>query len=230
MDRSKRKYYRKRQQRMFGGSDSDESGRSSSADGFVELRPEVVEFPRLHAREEELYFYDTFAYPWEKEKHYRMVYQLEKKYFPEHSLDKAFVDPGAEPVPAAAAPVAEEGVGRRKKQGRKPGKVKEEKDGGVERDETALVFFDAEEKEKERPTASRDVTEKKVEEFFKCLRKVPIADVRKSVAHMEAEGGGEPYLATRRTELPPRWDGPSGTVVLIDKPKGWLLSPLVDSC
>ncbi|XVF16325.1 hypothetical protein REPUB_Repub10bG0021600 [Reevesia pubescens] len=32
---------------------------------------------------------------------------------------------------------------------------------------------------------------------------------------------GEPYLVSRSTELPPRWDGPYGTVVLVNKPKGW---------
>ncbi|KAG1331400.1 putative tRNA pseudouridine synthase 1 [Cocos nucifera] len=218
MDRSKRRYYRKRRQRMFGGSDTDDDGRRrSQGDDFVELKPEVVDFPRLHAREEELYFYDTFAYPWEKEKHYRMVYQLEKKYFPEHSLDKAFVDPGTEPVQAAAAD------GERKK-GRKSKKKKDEAEG---RDEKGLVFFD--EEVKDRPAAassgaeltSRGVTERKVEEFFKCLKKVPNARGQKPVAKEVVEDGGEPYLVSRKTELPPRWNGPSGTVVLVDKPKGW---------
>ncbi|KAJ4958312.1 hypothetical protein NE237_025423 [Protea cynaroides] len=46
---------------------------------YVELRLEVVELPILHKREEELYFYDAFTSPWEKEKDYKMVYQLEKK-------------------------------------------------------------------------------------------------------------------------------------------------------
>nr|XP_010912962.1 probable tRNA pseudouridine synthase 1 [Elaeis guineensis] len=218
MDRSKRRYYRKRRQRMLGGSDTDDDdGRRSQGDDFVELKPEVVDFPRLHAREEELYFYDTFAYPWEKEKHYRMVYQLEKKYFPEHSLDKAFVDPGTEPVQVAAD-------GERKK-GRKSKKKK--KDEVEERDEKGLVFFDEEVKDRPasassvaEPTA-RDVTERKVEEFFKCLKKVPNARGQKPVAKEVVEDGGEPYLVSRKTELPPRWDGPSGMVVLVDKPKGW---------
>ena len=59
------------------GSDSDE-GDSRNEDGFVELKPDVVEFNTLHKREEELYFYDTLAYPWEKDKHYKMVYQDRK--------------------------------------------------------------------------------------------------------------------------------------------------------
>lgn len=203
---------------MFGESDTDNDGsRRSQSDDFVELKPEVVDFPRLHAREEELYFYDAFAYPWEKEKHYRMVYRLEKKYFPEYSLDKAFIDPGAEPVQAEAA------QGERKK-GRKS---KKKKDEGEERDDKGLVFF--EEEVKDSPagtssgaeTAARDVTERKVEEFFKCLKKVPNASGRKAVTKEVEEDGGEPYLVNRKTELPPIWNGPSGTVVLVDKPKGW---------
>ncbi|KAK3410248.1 LOW QUALITY PROTEIN: hypothetical protein EUGRSUZ_J02256 [Eucalyptus grandis] len=81
MDKSKRKYYSKRMKRMYGSDSEDERRRRA-------------EFHRLHKREEELYFYDAFAYPWEKDKHYKMVYQLEKKYFPEHCLDKAFLELG----------------------------------------------------------------------------------------------------------------------------------------
>uniref|UniRef100_A0A452XLH7 tRNA pseudouridine(55) synthase n=1 Tax=Aegilops tauschii subsp. strangulata TaxID=200361 RepID=A0A452XLH7_AEGTS len=40
-------------------------------------------------------------------------------------------------------------------------------------------------------------------------------------AEREEEDWPRPHLASTRTELPPRWDGPTGTVVLIDKPKGW---------
>lgn len=164
------------------GSDSDDSGLANE-EGFVELKQEIVDFPTLHKREEELYFYDAFAYPWEKEKHYRMVYQLEKKYFPDQSLDKAFVEPGE----------------LKEKKGKK-GKVVDEAD-----DDKGLVFF--EEKEKE------EKAEKKVAEFFKCLKKVP-SEAAADVAD------GEPYMLTRKTELPPRWDGPHGTVVLVNKPKG----------
>ncbi|XP_042376689.1 uncharacterized protein LOC121970206 isoform X1 [Zingiber officinale] len=211
MDRSKRRYYRKRQRRMYGGSD-DEDRRRGAGDEYVELEPEVIDFPRLHPREEELYFYDAFAYPWEKDKHYRMVYQLEKKYFPQYSLDKAFVDP-MEPVPPASA---EEGVV--KKKGRKP---KKGKDGSEEKDERALIFFE-ESVEKKDSLAIKSVTEKKVEEFFKCLRKVPKAGNRQgAVAAPITVEQAESYLVNRKTELPPRWDGPSGTVVLVDKPKGW---------
>eukprot|EP00262_Sarcandra_glabra_P007532 TRINITY_DN20400_c0_g1_i1.p1 TRINITY_DN20400_c0_g1~~TRINITY_DN20400_c0_g1_i1.p1 ORF type:complete len:514 (+),score=92.05 TRINITY_DN20400_c0_g1_i1:115-1542(+) len=188
MDKSKRKYYRKRRKRMYGPSDSDEDRPRQPE--YVELKHEMVEFRTLHAREEELYFYDTFAYPWEKEKHYRMVYQLEKKYFPDQCFDKAFLDPGESETS--------------KKSG-----VKEEKD-------RRLVFFD-EEKEV-AGTKKNDnvgVSERKVEEFFKCLKKVP-----KGGGEV-GEGGGEPYLLSRKTELPAKWDGPLGTVVLVNKPKGW---------
>ncbi|KAJ0972781.1 hypothetical protein J5N97_020740 [Dioscorea zingiberensis] len=206
LDRSQRKYYRKRMKRMYGGSDSEDDARRARDDELVELKPEVVDFPRLHAREEELYFYDAFAFPWEKEKHYRMVYQLEKKYFPEQSLDKAFVDPGAESVRMNA-----EEKGRKRSVRKK---------GIEESDEKGLLFFE-EEGKGEAPNAavSRDVADKKVEGFFKCLSKVPSAsDRRRSSA---AEDEGEPYLVSRKTEMPPRWDGPFGTVVLVDKPKGW---------
>lgn len=210
MSKSMRKYYSKRRKRMYGSDSDDERG--GSDDGFVELKPEVVDYHRLHKREEDLYFYDTFAYPWEKDKHYKMVYQLEKKYFPDQCLDKAFLDSNVE-----------QNVGKRKK---RVG-VGEKSDKGVEKGEEdkKLVFFEEEEKKKgERDDGEvrnvsgdvkRDVTEKKVEEFFKCLKKVPNKDAE--------VGSGEPYLVSRSTELPSRWDGPFGTVVLVNKPKGDLI-------
>lgn len=201
LDRSKRRYYRKREKRLYGDSESEGEGGPRGPSEFVELEPEIVDFPRLHAREEELYFYDAMAFPWEKEKHYRMVYQLEKKYFPDQSLEKAFLD--SAPTPAAAAAEAEEGSGGRK-------------------DERGLVFFD--QKASAAAPADHPVSEKKVEEFFKCLKKVPSAG---------GGGGGapagEPWLASKKKGLPPRWDGPSGTVLLVDKPKGELLNPTQSS-
>lgn len=201
MDRAKRRYYRKRQRRMYGdsGSDSD-SGRRSD---FVELKPEIVDFPRLHAREQELYFHDAFALPWEKDKHYRMVYQLEKKFFPEQSFDKAFVDPTAEVV-----------------QLRKKAKMTPNKDEGEKRDARALVFFDEEKDNgQEKKDRGGNVSEKKVEAFFKFLKKVPNVQ---SQSDTSEEDSNEPFLSSRGTGLPAKWDGPSGTVVLVDKPKGWL--------
>ncbi|WRX20836.1 Pseudouridine synthase II [Theobroma cacao] len=192
MDKSKRKYYRKRRKRMYG-SDSEDDEKGKNEDGFVELKPKVVEFDRLHEREEELYFYDTFAYPWEKDKHYKMVYQLEKKYFPDQCFDKAFLEPGKSNE-----------KNKDKGKSKKPGDDKEVEDKG-------LVFF--EEEGNSGKDVKKEVTEKKVEEFFKCLKKVPYNDTEVSA--------GEPYLVSRNTELPPRWDGQYGTVVLVNKPKGW---------
>ncbi|KAK4779143.1 hypothetical protein SAY86_006671 [Trapa natans] len=192
MDKSKRKYYKKRMKRMFG-SDSEDERRRERDDGFVELKPEVVEFSRLHKREEELYFYDAFAYPWEKNKHYKMVYQLEKKYFPEYSLDKAFLEPGQ---PSSGSNV-----------------MKNVNKQGTEAvgDDKRWVFFEEDEQGvEEKGGEKKDVVERKVDEFFKCLKKVPSENVEEV-----------PYVLTRTTELPPRWDGPHGTVVLVNKPKGW---------
>ncbi|KAL5860562.1 hypothetical protein ACOSQ4_001858 [Xanthoceras sorbifolium] len=207
MTKSMRKYYKKRRKRMYGSDSDDEHGKND--DGFVELKPEVVEFHRLHKREEELYFYDTFAYPWEKDKHYKMVYQLEKKYFPDQCLDKAFLDSNVD-----------QNVKKTKKRVGGKGLEKNDKVDKAEEDKR-LVFFE-EERKSERDTieaknmsgeGKKEVTEKKVEEFFKCLKKVPNKDAE--------VGNGEPYLVSRSTELPPRWDGPFGTVVLVNKPKGW---------
>ncbi|KAK9067329.1 hypothetical protein SSX86_014655 [Deinandra increscens subsp. villosa] len=185
MDKSKRKYYNKRQKRMYGGSDSDENdhdGRDESK--FVELNQEVVKLRTLHKREEELYFYDAFAYPWEKDKHYKMVYQLEKKFFPDQCFDKAFLEPGQWNANKEE---------KKKKKGEKE-----------------LVFFDEEKEEKEVEDVKMDVTEKKVEEFFKCLKKVP----------NEADST-EAFVSDRSSGLPPKWDGPTGAVLLVNKPKGW---------
>lgn len=181
---------------MFGSDDDDRP----PEDKYVELKPEVVELPTLHAREEELYFYDALSFPWEKEKHYRMVYQLEKKYFPDQCLDRAFV----EEKPAKGKKSSGlEGGKRKKKNGEK------DDDGVVDR---KMVFFEEESGVRETaPCKEVDVTEKKVEELFKCLKKVPSAGEVST---------GEPFVSTRKTGLPPRWDGPYGTMVLVNKPKG----------
>lgn len=217
MDKAKRKYYSKRRKRLYGSDSEDESSRKSD-EGFVELKPEVVEFDRLHQREEELYFYDTFAYPWEKDKHYKMVYQLEKKYFPDQCLDKAFLQPGE-----TSKKSDDSGKGRGKKKvvalGGKRNEVKrigmencDENDDGDDK----LVFFDeGKEKEEKKKPAEEVVSEKKVEQFFKGLTKSPN---EKGVA--SGGGDGEPFLVTRNGELPPRWDGPNGIVLLVNKPKG----------
>ncbi|KAI3931291.1 hypothetical protein MKX01_040208 [Papaver californicum] len=198
LDKSKRNYYNKRRQRMYGSDESDDDGKVE-VDKYIELKQEVVEFPSLHKREKELYFYDAFAYPWEKDKHYKM-------YFPDQCLDKAFVQPGQVKLNGKA-----KGLNH-----------KDDESKGSGESDKGMVFFDEEERNKESkymvksPSNGivKDVSEKKVEEFFECLKKVP------------SEGGGEiayvgPYLLTRKTELLPRFDGPYGTVVLVNKPKGW---------
>lgn len=207
MDKAKRKYFKKMAKRMYGGSDSDDDW-AARGEEPVELKPEVVEFPTLHRREEELYFYDMFAFPWEKDKHYKMVYQLEKKYFPDQCLDKAFVD--AEPEVVGMVEEEEEKKGKN----RSGGKKSEEK-----RDERGLVFFEKEGEEmgkKDSVSAAMDVSEKKVGDFFKCLKKFPSGGGGDQVGSVTCE----PFLASRKTGLPPKWDGPSGTIVLVNKPKG----------
>ncbi|XP_049346477.1 uncharacterized protein LOC125811032 [Solanum verrucosum] len=204
MDKGKRKYYNKRRKRMFGGSDSEDENNRDKDNELVELKQEVVELPTLHKKEEELYFYDNFAYPWEKDKHYKMVYQLEKKFFPDQGFDKAFLDPGQ----------SNENVKRSKKKlEKKENIIEKDMDGG---DGKSLIFFEEEEKSVSSETkeeAKVDVSEKKVEEFFKCLKKVPNKE--------NGVASAEPFLATRSTGLPPKWDSPGGTVVLVNKPKGW---------
>lgn len=186
---------------MYGESESDEEGgRRRDESDFIELKQEVVELRTLHKREEELYFYDTFAYPWEKNKHYKMVYQMEKKYFPDQCFDNAFLEPGKANARKEKRETRSEGV-----------KGKGEGDEG-------LVFFDEREGESKDvgvDVKGGDVTEKKVEDFFKCLKKVPND---KGVGN----GGGVPvpFLSSRSNGLPPKWDGPNGTVVLVNKPKG----------
>lgn len=198
MDKAKRKYYNKRRKRMYGESESDEEngGRGNDSD-FIELKQEVVELPTLHKREEELYFYDAFAYPWEKNKHYKMVYQLDKKYFPDQCFDKAFLEPGKPNV----------------KKGKKEAGSKGEE--GTAGDDRGLVFFEESQKER-KDVKVEDVVEKKVEDFFKCLKKVP-SENGEDVTVVE------PFLSTRSVGLPPKWDGPYGTVVLVNKPKGKIL-------
>lgn len=191
---------------MYGSDSDDDIIKARRDQELVELKPEVVDFPRLHKREEELYFYDAFTYPWEKEKHYKMVYQLEKKYFPDQCLDKAFLQPGQSNANANSNVNADgKGKGRRKIVG----------GGGDEK----LVFFEGKREEEEKGKvdgsgASRELAGKKVEEFFKDLKKVPNDNKDAQL--------GEPFLSSRRTGLPPVWDSPHGTVVLVNKPKGQL--------
>lgn len=189
MDKSMRKYYNKREKRMYG-SDSENDDNNGKNDNnnnkFVELNQDVVKLRTLHKREEELYFYDAFAYPWEKDKHYKMVYQLEKKFFPDQCFDKAFLHPGQSTSSV------------------KPNNVKKN-----ELDDKRLVFFDEEKVDKD--VKKMDVTEKKVEEFFKCLKKVP-NEVDNSLH----------FVSGRSSGLPPKWDGPTGAVLLVNKPKGLL--------
>uniref|UniRef100_A0ACD6ARP8 Uncharacterized protein n=1 Tax=Avena sativa TaxID=4498 RepID=A0ACD6ARP8_AVESA len=213
LNRAQRRYLRKRRSRQLPDPDATTGTKPTATSEMVELRPEVVDFPRLHAREEALYFHDAFAMPWEKDKHYRMLYRLEKKYFPEQSLDNAF-------VAADAAQPSEADKG--------------------------LVFFEEEKKEgtdevvgkkKEEGGDKGEVLERKVEDFFRSLKKGPGAGEAGASTVKEKVGSGgaprqakrnvqgeedwpQPHLASRRTELPPRWDGPTGTVVLVDKPKG----------
>lgn len=204
MDKGKRKYYNKRRKRMFGGSDSEDESNRDKDNELVELKQEVVELRTLHKKEEELYFYDNFAYPWEKDKHYKMTYQLEKKYFPDQCFDKAFLEPGQ----------SNENVKRSKKKlGKSENITKKDIDG---KDAKSLIFFEEEEKGvscETKEEAKVDISEKKVEEFFKCLKKVPNKE--------NGVASAEPFLATRSTGLPPKWDSPGGTVVLVNKPKGW---------
>lgn len=193
MDKAKRKYYNKRRKRMYGESDSDgEDGRRGGESEFIELKQEVVEFRTMFHREQELYFYDTFAYPWEKNKHYRMVYQLEKKFFPGQGFDRAFLQPGESNVVEAKG-----------------------------EDDRRMVFFDESDKEVKEEKKDVNVREKKVEDFFKSLKKTPNGkngDVPVAVP--------EPVLSTRSVGLPAKWDGPNGTVVLVNKPKGECFDPV----
>ncbi|CAI9283324.1 unnamed protein product [Lactuca saligna] len=78
---------------------------------------------------------------------------------------------------------------------------------GEKKDEKGLVFF---EEEKVNKDVKMDITEKKVEEFFKCLKKVP-NEVDNTL----------PFISGRSSGLPPKWDGPTGAVLLVNKPKGW---------
>ncbi|CAM0958518.1 unnamed protein product [Alopecurus aequalis] len=212
LDRAQRRYLRKRRSRQLPDPDAATGTKPTTTSEMVELRPEVVDFPRLHAREEALYFHDAFAMPWEKDKHYRMLYRLEKKYFPEQSLDKAFVA-----ADAAQPSDADKGLVF----------FEEEKDDGV-----------VGRKKEEGGGDKGEVLERKVEDFFRSLKKGPAAAEADASAAKKKSGSvgnprqvkrnveGEedwprPHLASRTTELPPRWDGPTGTVVLVDKPKGW---------
>lgn len=188
---------------MYGSDSEDEERRRREKNEVVELKPDVVELRTLHKREEELFFYDAFALPWEKDKHYKMVYQLEKKYFPDQCLDNAFLEPGQ----SNSSTVRDGVVKGQKKRAEGKSEKGEEEDKG-------LVFFDEEREDLGKDGGSKDISERKVEEFFKCLKKVPSKNG-------EVSGNVEPFLASRSTGLPSQWDTPGGTVVLVNKPKGW---------
>ncbi|CAA2996885.1 Pseudouridine synthase [Olea europaea subsp. europaea] len=76
------------------------------------------------------------------------------------------------------------------------------------------MFFEGSESERERKDLKMgDVTENKVEDFFKSLKKVPSKN-NGDITVVEL------FFSTRNIGLPPKWDGPNGTVVLVNKPKG----------
>ncbi|XP_024978189.1 uncharacterized protein LOC112515544 isoform X2 [Cynara cardunculus var. scolymus] len=90
------------------------------------------------------------------------------------------------------------------------------KNGGLKKDEKRLVFFEEEKELKDedgKKDVKMDITEKKVEEFFKCLKKVP--NEKNEVDNTL------PFISGRSSGLPPKWDGPTGAVLLVNKPKGW---------
>ncbi|XP_057818527.1 uncharacterized protein LOC131031427 isoform X2 [Cryptomeria japonica] len=196
-DRAQRKFYEKRRRRMYG-TDSDQDEKIPEEDKYIELKPEIVEFKSLYEKQEELYFYDAFCFPWEKDKHYQMIRKLEQKYFPDQGLEKAFLDPDDELL-----------------------KPKEDiKDKPKHLGKTALVA-QAEEKNAERSkiqmssssewNGAKGLAQDKAQKFVKSLKNIPNFD----------EVSDAPYIVTRKSELPARWNGPKGTVLLIDKPKGW---------
>lgn len=96
---------------------------------------------------------------------------------------------------------------------RKSGEV--ETDGVVDgRDDKGLFSF--EEKDVKCVKAEKvHISKVEVEESSKCLKKLPNKDAEAS--------DGEPYIVTRGSDLPLTWDGPNGTVVFVNKPKGDLL-------
>ena len=147
---------------------------------------------------------------------------MEKKYFPNQCLDKAFLEPGESNanVNVNMDAKTDKGKGRENKNVR--GDRREKKDEvGDERNDKKLIFFEEKQEEEEEKDsrglvkeATEDLTERKVEEFFKYLKKNPNKDVE--------VGNAEPFLSSRSSGLPPRWESPHGTVVLVNKPKGKL--------
>eukprot|EP01018_Ginkgo_biloba_P011613 Gb_40220 [translate_table: standard] len=238
VDKAKRKFYEKRRQRMYGTDSEDERPQE---DKYVELKPEIVEFKSFHAKQEELYFYDAFCFPWEKDHHYRLIRKLEQKYYPDQGLENALIDPN-QPLKPPETPHTnkprQERVSKSTKEAESEADPKSPRKTRVSDD--VPIFADEKERkqhiqsseanDKEDACSKRilagsakhtvqvdlasensgqGLSQKKVHQFLKSLKHTPHFD---GPADM-------PYLLMRKSELPARWDGPLGTMVLVDKPK-----------
>lgn len=238
LDKAKRKFYEKRRRRTYGTDSEDEAAAAEDDEKYIELKPEIVEFKSFYTKQEELYFYDAFCFPWEKDRHYRMIRKLEQKYYPDQGLEQAFIDPDEPLKPDAHKPKpktlnkiaknvhSEESNDSDRIEAEQTPSTKISEEGG-----DALLSKRISSQARKIPLAAKAIdlnsgdsdlkglSEKKKEEvqqFVKSLKSARTPSLDGATA-----AAATPYLLTTMSELPARWDGPSGTMLLIDKPKGW---------
>lgn len=239
LDKAKRKFYEKRRRRTYGTDSEDEAATAGDDEKYIELKPEIVEFKSFHAKEEELYFYDAFCFPWEKDRHYRMIRKLEQKYYPDQGLEKAFIDPDEPLKPDAHKPKPkilnkiaknvhskENNDSVRNEAEQTPSIKISEEDGDAllpkrissqtGKIPVAATPIDSNSDDSDMKALSEKKKKEGVQQFVKSLRSAGTPNLDGATA-----GEAMPYFLTSMSELPARWDGPSGTMLLIDKPKGW---------
>lgn len=271
-------------------SDSDED-KYPPGKGSVVWEPHVVEFPSYAAMEEEKFFHELLAFPWQRGRTERFRRRLEQKYFPKHGLDcmllpayrnKTPEPPSSKPSAAAGFPddkvykkmdyptIAKAlspgaaGQERFRSQRSRPSFAKTSSVNDVDGDGP---FFDTTPTirtiraplyhgssgssvypESQAPSAvsSHDVhvdaSSSTVSVGKTTIRehgnvgvpddtRVSSTDIRgeqqvqqSSVVqnnNMDANNPPKPPILKRGMDLPEKWNVPGGTVVLIDKPKGW---------
>lgn len=237
LDKAKRKFYEKRRRRTYGTDSEDEAAAAEDDEKYIELKPEIVEFKSFYTKQEELYFYDAFCFPWEKDRHYRMIRKLEQKYYPDQGLEQAFIDPDEplkpdthKPKPKTLNKIVKNVHPEESKNSDRIGaeetlatKIREDGDAPLSKRisshtgkiPVAITAIDLNSGDSDMKGLSEKKKEE-VQQFVKSLKSARTPSLDGATA-----AAATPYLLTTMSELPARWDGPSGTMLLIDKPKGW---------
>ncbi|XP_024526329.1 uncharacterized protein LOC9632787 isoform X1 [Selaginella moellendorffii] len=176
--------------------------------------PELCTYESEFAKQHALYFYNLLAFPWEKGAFERFVDKLERKYFPEDHID-ALVPP-LDKEPKAKA-------GKSNKDKKLSAWPSSAQSSSFEAYAADASVENVEDTSPTRPASgsieiSPDDWEPEASSPDTYAEAVSDEKPKRKAADTLTP---RPPVITRTVNLPEEWDGPLGTVVLIDKPHGW---------